>query len=290
MNQEIHFFTGKGGVGKSIVALTMAYKKAQAGKKVLLVELGDQSFYRDLLDLDEVGYAPITLKPGLDLSLWTGADCLKEYARHLLKLESLYRLFVENPISRSLIDIAPALPEIAIMGKITSGPRKHGPQMNYDCIVVDGYATGHFLALVKAPYSMSQAVKFGPMGEQNRSIDRVLRDPSLCHYHIVTLPEELPIKETEELFEELKSFLEIKSQIIINKILRTDLTAAQLKKLAKDNTSIGDFADYVTAVLERQEEALVRIDKIKTENTTLDLITETDPWTMVKELAQEISP
>ena len=42
MKQEIHFVTGKGGVGKSVFAAALALKKSQEGKKVLLVELGEQ--------------------------------------------------------------------------------------------------------------------------------------------------------------------------------------------------------------------------------------------------------
>lgn len=286
MLKEIHFVTGKGGVGKSTVALALAYKKSLQGKKVLLAELGDESFFKDLLDLSNVGYQPISLRGSLDLSLWTGAEALKEYARYLLKVEALYKLFIENPISRSLINIAPALPEIAIMGKITSDPRRHGPPMDYDCIVVDAYATGHFLALIKAPNSMSKAIKFGPMGQQNREIDKVLRDPQMCHYHIVTLPEELPIRESEELYQQINQFLDIKPDFFINKMLQTELTSKDLKKLENKSKHIGDFAAYLEAVLERQEEALERIKKLKAPTSTLPLVMETEPWRMIEALAE----
>ncbi len=288
MAQELHFITGKGGVGKSIVALAMAFQKSLEGKRVLLVELGDQSFYKDFLDLDEVGFNPTSLKKNLDISLWSGADCLKEYARHLLKIEGLYKLFFENPISRSLINVAPGLAEISITGKITSGPRHHGPQMEYDCLVIDAYATGHFLSLIKAPAAMAQAINFGPMGEQNRGIDKILKDQKICQYHIVTLPEDLPLKEAEELYEELHAFLGVEPEIYINKMLETNLTTPQLKKLAKENSSIGEFAEYVEAVVERQDEAKDRIKKLKTKTTILPFITENQPWKMIEILSHEI--
>lgn len=288
MVQEIHFVTGKGGVGKSIVALTLAYKKAQQGQKTLLVELGDESFYKDLLDLSSVGFKPTSLRPSLDLSLWTGADCLREYARYLLKIETIYKLFFENPISRSLVNVAPALPEISIMGKITSGPRNHGPPMDYDCIVVDAYATGHFLALIKAPRSMAKTVKVGPMGQQNKEIDQVLKNSDLCKYHIVSLPEELPVRESQELYHELRAYLEVKPHFIINKMIDTTLTVTDLKKIAKKDEEVSEFASFIEAVLERQETSIEQFKKSKTEVTELPLVTEVDPWSMVEILAERM--
>jgi anion-transporting ArsA/GET3 family ATPase len=176
------------------------------------------------------------------------------------------------------------------MGKITSQPRKHGPPMNYDCLVVDSYATGHFMALVKASHSMAQAVKFGPMAQQNREIDRVLHDPSMCHYHIVTLPEELPVKESEELFESLYQFLNIKPDFIINKNIETELSPRDLKKIAKESDQVGDFAGYLEAVLERQDESLERLKKLEQPVGVLPLVMETKPWKMIDRITERLAP
>lgn len=215
---QIHFVTGKGGVGKSTYAAALALKKSQEGLRTCLVELGHLSFFSSFLNVDHVEYKPVPTQFGFDLALWSGAECLKEYALHLLKIESLYRLFFENPVSRSLIQVAPALSELAILGKITSGPpRNVGPALNYDCLVVDSYATGHFLALLRAPKGMAEAIRFGAMGEQSRSIDLVIQDPKICHYHLVTLPEELPVLEALELQQALQSEFQIQAQMILNK-------------------------------------------------------------------------
>lgn len=216
---EIHFVSGKGGVGKSVVAAALATALHSRGKKTLLVELGNQSFYRDFFGLTHVGYSPSFLrKGGPDLAIWSGQECLREYARHLLKLEALYRLFFENPVSRALVNVAPGLPELSIMGKITSGPpRNVGPQLDYDCLVIDAYASGHFLALLRAPRGMAEAISFGPMGEQSRGIDAVLKNPQICKYYIVSIPEELPIQEACELSAEITSLTGISPTQIFNK-------------------------------------------------------------------------
>lgn len=220
MQQKIYFVTGKGGVGKSTFAASLALKLSQSGLKTILVELGDQSYFRDYFSLkNEVHFAPVNVAKNFDLALFTGADCLKEYALHLLKIERIYKLFFENPISKSLVNVAPALKELAILGKITSAIRKHGPPLKYDRIVVDGYASGHFMSLMTAPRAMATAVPFGPMGEQSRGIHDVLTNAQHCHYFIVSLPEELPMKETAELNQALKKELGVDAQVIMNKML-----------------------------------------------------------------------
>lgn len=231
MNEKIVFVTGKGGVGKSTLALAMAKKEAQS-KRVLLVELGMRSFFGDVFNL-RIGYQPVPFQSQLDISLWSGPECLSEYAKYLLKIESLYKLFFENRISRSLIEVAPALSELSILGKITSGLRKVGPPLEYDLIVVDGYATGHMLALLKAPRGMAETIQFGPMSEQTRGMLKIIQNPELCRYVIVTLPEELPATESEELFHEIKAETGIAPQVFCNKVWPTE----RLEQLRLDSPS-----------------------------------------------------
>lgn len=215
---EIHLVTGKGGVGKSAVAAALALRLAQASKKTLLVELGEESFYKDYLGLSEISYKPTPSTYGFDVSLWSGPGCLREYAIYLLKIERLYKLFFENPVTRTLINVAPALSELAILGKITSGPpRNVGPKLPYDALVVDAFATGHFLALLRAPLGMTEAVRFGPMAEQSRAIMQVVRDPRITRFHLVCLPEELPVQETLALADDLRDLVPNPPLVWLNK-------------------------------------------------------------------------
>jgi anion-transporting ArsA/GET3 family ATPase len=216
---KIHFVTGKGGVGKSTVAAALAQKYSTQGLKTLLVELGEHSFYSDFFDIPALNFQPQKSPLGFDLALWNGQDCLRDYAKHLIKIEGLYQIFFENPVSRALINVAPGLKELAILGKITSGaPRSVGPKIDYDIIVVDAFASGHFMALLKAPFGFSEAIKFGPMGEQTRGILASLKNPEITKYTVVVNPEELPAIEGMELAQDIFSLIQIKCDLLINKV------------------------------------------------------------------------
>lgn len=234
--QKIHFFTGKGGVGKSTLAASFAYEIARnsASSNILLTELSERPFYQDFLQVPTQGYTPVRiekLSKNLALSLWSPQECLREYALHLLKIESLYKLFFENPVSRSLIQVAPGLQELAILGKVTSSVRQHGPAMNFDQIVIDAYSTGHFLSLLRAPKAMSEVIQFGPMGEQSKSIDRWIRNPDFCQIHLVCLPELFPVTETIELYQQLVQEFGLVPKVYLNKYL--DLNISDLQDLSE---------------------------------------------------------
>lgn len=216
---KIHFVSGKGGVGKSLFSLGLARSLALQNKRVLLVELGDESFYSYLLDQPTIQYQPTPFEPlNLDIARWDGASALSEYVLHLIKVESIHRLFFENPITKSLVDAAPGLKELAILGKITSGPpRNVGPKLDYDCIVVDAFSSGHFFALLRAPMGMAETFRFGPMAEQSRGIINSINNPDITTLHIITIPEELPFQETCEMIHELPSVTPIKPIIWLNK-------------------------------------------------------------------------
>lgn len=280
--QKIIFVTGKGGVGKSAVAAAIALKNSQAGMKTLLVELGDQSFYQDYFNLSSVTYEPQSLRKNLDLALWSGPECLKEYARYLLKVESLYKLFFENAVTRSLINVAPALSELAILGKVTSHPRKVGPPLNYDCLVVDAFATGHFLALIKAPHGMAEAIKFGPMGDQSRSIERVLKDSDQCSYYVVSFPEEMPIVEGIELWQGIHDILRVKPVHIFNRVINPPESALHEKE-----PKLQSFQKYIEKISRQEREFSEKLSQ-QGSPIVVPQVFSVAPWEVVEKIAEAL--
>jgi anion-transporting ArsA/GET3 family ATPase len=237
--QHIVFVTGKGGVGKSALAAAMAENCAKQGKKTLLVELGEHSYYQHVYG-QPISYEPREISPHFYVALWSGETCLREYVFHLIRVKKIVDLFFENKIMRTFIRAAPALKELAILGKITSGIRQWGPPLEFDQIVIDCFSSGHFLALLRAPKGMADLISAGPMGEQSRSIDEVLRRTDLCEFKIVTIPEELPVSESQELYRELFAEMGQSSEIICNRIYTPETNLYDLKQKAEKK---GDRAE-----------------------------------------------
>ena len=288
-DKRILFVSGKGGVGKSLIAAGLALDLTKQGRRVLLAEIGETSYYKDFWNLPTIGHDPVRHPLGFDIALWSGETSLREYVLFYLKMERLYSLFFENKVMRSLVNVAPGLSEIAILGKITSGIRKVGPPMNYDTIVVDSYATGHALALLEAPKGMMEAIKFGPMGHHSREMDQVLRDQSLMAYVIVTLLEELPVTESLEFRASLKRELGVDALVIANKVLRAPLSAAEISDVeASPNSGLAEFARHLEGVNERQ----IKYEKLLSDNgakvVDVPLIFSGDPKTLVEKASEAL--
>ena len=257
-SKRIVFVTGKGGVGKSLVAAAIAQEQANAGRRVLLAEIGDVSYFKDFWNLPVVDHVPRKLDRGFDLALWSGESSLREYVLFYLKIETLYRLFFENRVMRSLVNVAPGLNEISILGKVTSGLRKVGPQLDYDLIVVDSYATGHAMALFHSPRGLMEAIQIGPMGHHSREMLKIISDHELCAYEVVTLLEELPVVETLEFRTSLEAELGLRVDVIANKVMDLPLGEPSLQELVRSDAGggVGDFSRYLIAVGERQRKFL----------------------------------
>ncbi|MCB0413086.1 MAG: ArsA family ATPase [Bdellovibrionales bacterium] len=283
-NQQLFFVTGKGGVGKSLVAAALAEGFVQQGHKTLLIELGHESFYRHFYGLsgEEERFV---LPNGVEVQLLEGEAALKEYVLHYVKISKIVDLFFENKVSRSLVKVAPGLKELAVMGKITSGIRKIGPPFDYDKIIVDGYATGHFLALLRAPRGMYEAIQVGPMGVQSKNIISVLSDPSKCQYYVVGLPEEMAIKEAIELRAEIYNETQQASKLIINQVLPKNIVdlAEQASPSEKD-----EFVQFLQHKHQSQIESLRQLVDSGTVFRTLDFYYENESLNLVKAMAGQL--
>lgn len=194
---------GKGGVGRSSIAAAMGLVCARRGRRTLVVEVTDRTVMPSWFGVPDRGYAPTRLDP--DLPLWSHRvswqDALREYALIKLRVQALYRLVFQNPFVQRLLPAIPGIAEIVVMGKVewsaTRGLKEIGP---VDTVVLDAPATGHGVSLLTSPEVIAETVPTGPLAEDARRLRDFLKDPRRTQFHLVTLPEEMPVQEAEDLW------------------------------------------------------------------------------------------
>ena len=280
---QIVFVTGKGGVGKSAVAAAIATAEADRGKKVLLAELGTRSFFDKFFRL-QYQSNKATVRPGFDLARWDGDACVREYLVHYLRLETAADFFLGNKVMRALVKVAPGLDEITLLGKITSGHRHRWHDLPYDVIVVDGFATGHFLALLRAPRGIRETMPVGLMASNCKAMLDILCNPEVCRYVIVTLPEELPVTETLELHAQIKAEVNIAAEVVCNKTLSSDCLQ-QARRFNGNAAEAAAFLRYLDAHYRRQDAALRNLAVVADEVRTVPYFFRDAPQKLMQAMA-----
>jgi anion-transporting ArsA/GET3 family ATPase len=187
MDKRLVVVTGKGGAGKTTVAAALGLAAARRGKRVVLCEVGGHDRLSELVpELTTVSVDPEEAK--------------REWLRYQLGSRTLAGVLGGSNLFQYLTAAAPGLTELVTIGKVWDmaqlEPRAGGP--TYDLAIVDAPATGHGLAMLRAPSTYASIARVGPVGRHAQRIDSFLRDPAQTGVVSVALPEEMPVNETVE--------------------------------------------------------------------------------------------
>jgi len=216
LDRRLVFVTGKGGVGKTSVAAALALLAAKRGKRTLVCEIDAKGDLADSFESGPLDFQPRDLAPNLQGMAMDTEESLKEYLRLQLKVPLLGRI---GPVARTfdfVADAAPGVKEILTVGKLCYEVR----EKTYDLIVVDASATGHVVGQLAAPQAINELVKVGRVRDQTSWMVEILGDPLVTAAVIVSVPEEMPVTETLELAERLRTETDVYlAAVVVNKVL-----------------------------------------------------------------------
>lgn len=212
---------GKGGVGKSAVCAALGLAAAKRGLKTCIAELNTREKAPLFFGRPATGYAYQELRPNLFSINIQPEPALREYGLMKLRFETIYKMVFENEAMRRIINVIPGMNELFLLGKAFNMERemvKGRPA--WDLIIVDAPATGHGVSLLRLPDTILKvADKAGPMTEELQLMRALLLDPKKTAINLVTLPEEMPVRETFELAGQVRDILSIpKGYLIANAI------------------------------------------------------------------------
>lgn len=193
---RLSLFLGKGGVGRTTLASAFAVDRAAAGERVLLVSIvsGDEMGSR--LQHEAAG---VDTRGRLELLHVDGRQVVDDVVRRVMRMPAISEFVIRNPSYESLVDIVPGVREMALF-HLLAKKRDEGA---HDRIVLDAPATGHGIHFLEAP-EKSARILAGPLKARAEELRAMLQDPSVTDVVIVTLAEEMPVRETVELAAKLR--------------------------------------------------------------------------------------
>lgn len=236
LDRRLIFVTGKGGVGKTTVAAALGLAAARAGQRVLVCEVGDQERLTASFGLPAAGFSELEIEPGLSAFSVNPEDALSEWLRYQLHSRTLAGLLGGSRIFQYLATAAPGLAEMVTIGKVwelAQLERKTPSAAPYDLVIVDAPATGHGLALLRAPQTFAEIARVGPINRQATTVDGFLRDPAATAVVAVALAEEMPVSETLDLERRLRDELGLGlAHVYVNALLPDRLKAPEARTIA----------------------------------------------------------
>ncbi|QIO23300.1 ArsA family ATPase [Haloarcula sp. JP-L23] len=251
---EFLLYGGKGGVGKTTIATATGVSLAERGYETLVVSTDPAHSLGDAVERP-VGAGPVEIHNGfwgVEVDPQAGID------RYRTLFEALAAEFASAGITLDEDEITdlftagvmPGSDELAAV----EGLATYADNDRWDRVVFDTAPTGHTLRLLDLPslldrgmataldlrdqvrrkVNTTRTMLFGPMANRRRAdeedeftamrdrmeqVGRVLRDPDLTEFRVVTIPETMAVRESERLVDQLREFEVPVTTLVVNKLI-----------------------------------------------------------------------
>ncbi len=195
LQRRLIFVTGKGGVGKSTVAMALAQVAARRGKRTVVADMNGAG------EQHERQLAPDLFTLSIDPQ-----RAMEEYLT--VKVGGTAgQILGQSRIFSAFAMATPGMRELLSLGKVweLAQTRRRTPGADpYDLTIVDAPASGHGAALLRTPRTFAEIAKVGPIAGQASTIAATLNDRDFTAIVVVAIPEDLAVTETLELDEALQ--------------------------------------------------------------------------------------
>ncbi len=272
-----HFFAssrvlvvaGKGGVGKTVAAATIAAAASRCGLSVLLVEVAGRSAAAPMFGASAQGYEEAVLVHEVETNgvrhgeirgkSITPDEALVEWlSTH--GFNRLVKRMAKSGILEVVATATPGIKDLLVLGRIKALESDRAA----DLIVVDAPAAGHALGFLRSPTGVRDAARTGTIHRQAVEVLELIGDPERLQLILVTIPEETPINELIETSFAVEDEVGVKlGPVVVNSVMPEieglDRSAARARATKGERAELDEAAAFRTARTTLQDEQLDRL-------------------------------
>jgi anion-transporting ArsA/GET3 family ATPase len=263
--KNFYLFTGKGGVGKTILSLSFSHYLQRQGYKVIYTYFKQSSLLKqdDIFDQGDA----IARELGLEVLPLDLEESVEGYITQKMGSKLIAKGIVKAPFFRALINMIPGFNYLIYLGRILQEIKDAKDKGEKLIIVLDSPSSGHALTMLEATGNFQKIFQSGIIFDDTKKMLKMLSEKNFAQVEIVTIPTQLAMTEGHELSAEIKKLVGLEQKMLINNcytliddIAQPGIPPFLQKKLANEKQV---FCDEVSAIklpfsLEQQTTSIVQ--------------------------------
>ena len=246
LDHRLIFVTGKGGVGKSTVAIALGVLAARHGLRTIVAELASQARVRESFAQEGDVFQEVQVSERLYTISVDPQMAMDEYLQ--VKTGAVGQALGASRLFQALALATPGMRELLSIGKVwelAQLERRTAGADSYDLVIVDSPAAGHGVGILRTPRTFADIARVGPIAHQGRTIAATIADPDFTSVVAVAAAEEMPVNETLWLRDALAEESLPLDAVFVNGLYPDRFTTRERTKLQRARAGGHDVAGNV---------------------------------------------